>query len=657
MASPFQQYNSGIQPVSGIAEAGSNIGKFAQQGLSSLGQSLSEGLQKYNQNSAENEMIDQKTKALGNQIMQFESIYGQNPEYAKFGELLKKQAEALANIPSMSLAAKRGAYNGAEVAFSQIGAQLQAFNQVKTEKDNKEIATIGLNDAEKNLTALAGQLKDDISNKPLYDSVQARLQELQNVKSKPTAAQGAFLTTTAGFLKGIPESLAIGEKLGNNVGLQRVNTALNEVNATRNTKLSPVEIEGLSKYYDAGKTAYDNHIAIDGLLNQFRQTHNIPISNSKIVSQLFSAIQDSAKATGTPQGSALAESLSNYLSAIPQNLNEEGNVPAGSSYTTTDKSVPANTDVTPENSKKLADSLEIPPVGVYETKQVELTDDERKAAVLAKVSREYGDVSPALFQQWYATIVPPKPSVSIGKIGDATVVTTTDTKGNIKVTNIPQPQQKTPDVFKTEKDKSDYNGTTFGKLNPKTEIKEYKDSEGNPIWEDVGKDAPLQISGRMSNVNDEQAKLFRQQKVAFSEIMTQTKALRELKKHYSVLASKGQAPDDSEQEKRIKTETAILKSRIQRVLYPVGQPREWENKVIEDALPKLTDLFTYDTTQIGGLDQLEIRLKNSIEEDAKGYGLLVRDKPKADAQPTKEQIDELAKQIAIEAKVKGQIRK
>lgn len=140
MASSFGQYQGGIAPIQGISEAGANIGRTYERGMSALGEGLAKGIDTYYKATAESAMIDQKAQALGSQLQQFESIFGSNPEYDKFGQLLKQQADIIAKIPEMSLSKKRGAIGGAEVAFSQIGTQLQMFNAMKTMNEERAAA-------------------------------------------------------------------------------------------------------------------------------------------------------------------------------------------------------------------------------------------------------------------------------------------------------------------------------------------------------------------------------------------------------------------------------------------------------------------------------------------------------------------------------------
>ena len=140
MASSFGQYQSGIQPVQGISEAGARIGASYERGMSALGEGLAKGIDTYYKSSAESAMIDQEAQALGSQLQQFHDIFGSNPEYTPFAEQLNQYTDKLSKIPEMSLAQKRGALNGAKVAFSQIGTQLQMFTAMKTMNEERAAA-------------------------------------------------------------------------------------------------------------------------------------------------------------------------------------------------------------------------------------------------------------------------------------------------------------------------------------------------------------------------------------------------------------------------------------------------------------------------------------------------------------------------------------
>ena len=141
MPSQFGRYQSGIEAATGNLVPA--YGKMAEQTANTIagfGQNLAAGIQKYQANEAEAEMINEEAKAIGSQLQQFESIFGNNPEYAPFAKQLSGYIDKVSKIPEMSLAQKRGALNGAKVAFSQIGTQLQMFNQMKALNEERAAA-------------------------------------------------------------------------------------------------------------------------------------------------------------------------------------------------------------------------------------------------------------------------------------------------------------------------------------------------------------------------------------------------------------------------------------------------------------------------------------------------------------------------------------
>jgi len=141
MPSSFGQYQSGIDASTGnLVPAYSKMAELTANSVAGFGQSLAEGIQNYQKNSQENEMIDQEAQGLGMQLKQFHDMFGNNPEYAPFAEQLNQYIDKISKIPEMSLAQKRGALNGAKVAFSNIGSQLQMFNTMKTMNEERVAA-------------------------------------------------------------------------------------------------------------------------------------------------------------------------------------------------------------------------------------------------------------------------------------------------------------------------------------------------------------------------------------------------------------------------------------------------------------------------------------------------------------------------------------
>ena len=111
----------------GISEAGANIGKFAQQGLSSFGASLGEGIKEYNENSAKSEAANAKIQMLGQQYADKIAMYAKDPEIAQSGILdsLMAKAKMLQDAPTKGLSQRVMLAHEAETSLAGFGGQLQ----------------------------------------------------------------------------------------------------------------------------------------------------------------------------------------------------------------------------------------------------------------------------------------------------------------------------------------------------------------------------------------------------------------------------------------------------------------------------------------------------------------------------------------------------
>lgn len=134
MASPFGKYQGGIKGVEGLAQTGANIGKTFQEGISSFGASMAQGIEKYNENQAKDQILQEEAKALGAQIQQFAAQFGDSPEHKPFANSLQPYIEQLSKVPSMSLTQKMGAVTGVKAAFANVGQQLQVFELMRKER-------------------------------------------------------------------------------------------------------------------------------------------------------------------------------------------------------------------------------------------------------------------------------------------------------------------------------------------------------------------------------------------------------------------------------------------------------------------------------------------------------------------------------------------
>lgn len=126
----FQQYQSGIQPVTGMAEAGANIGNMYAQGLSNLGKGLAEGIKAFNDNSAKNELANAKIQSLSQDVANKIAMYSQDPEIAQSGVLdgLMQTAATLQDAPTKGLNQRLGLVHEAETRLAGFGQQLQEWS-------------------------------------------------------------------------------------------------------------------------------------------------------------------------------------------------------------------------------------------------------------------------------------------------------------------------------------------------------------------------------------------------------------------------------------------------------------------------------------------------------------------------------------------------
>jgi hypothetical protein len=137
----FQQYQNGVTPVTGMAEAGANIGNMYARGMADFGKSLSDGLKAYNDNSAKDKILTQEAEVLGSQIQQYAQMFGNSPEHAEFTKSLQPYIDQLAKVPSQSLTQKMGTVTGVKAGFANIGQQLQVFELMRGERMKRDMNT------------------------------------------------------------------------------------------------------------------------------------------------------------------------------------------------------------------------------------------------------------------------------------------------------------------------------------------------------------------------------------------------------------------------------------------------------------------------------------------------------------------------------------
>lgn len=280
MASNFAQYTNGVQMPTGIAEAGANIGRFAQQGLSSFGQSLGEGLQAYNENKAKDQILTSEAEALGSQIQQFAAQFGDSPEHAPFAQSLQPYIEQLAKVPSMSLTQKMGAITGVKAAFANVGQNLQVFEMMRKERMLRDInaARGGVKEFDTHTvpTAIVPSGKMPYFYNKSYAENEAELVRLTN-EAKDRGANVDLPTVLDNWRKGL------------------------KANAMSRTDLPPEVKERLIKQIDAGEGLTEN-IQTDesGVTDYAKEAEMYEKASTSVKEQLAPKKVEAPANKGTP---------------------------------------------------------------------------------------------------------------------------------------------------------------------------------------------------------------------------------------------------------------------------------------------------------------------------------------------------------------------
>lgn len=138
----FQQYQSGIQPVTGMAEAGANIGNMYAQGINTFTKGLAEGIKAYNENSAKNDLANQKLQMLSQDVANKIAMYSQDPEIAQSGVLqgLMQTAATLQDAPTKGLNQRLGIVHEAETRLAGFGQQLQEWSFLRGRQMERDMS-------------------------------------------------------------------------------------------------------------------------------------------------------------------------------------------------------------------------------------------------------------------------------------------------------------------------------------------------------------------------------------------------------------------------------------------------------------------------------------------------------------------------------------
>lgn len=131
MASPFSQYQGGIQPVTGMAEAGANIGRMYQQGISQLGEAIGKGIQVYGENQKKSEMADATIASGVARFKAMADIYAQDPEFAPVVAGFAQRLAQYQDAPNQSLSKKLVMANDINMLGQDLAQTIQAQQVIR----------------------------------------------------------------------------------------------------------------------------------------------------------------------------------------------------------------------------------------------------------------------------------------------------------------------------------------------------------------------------------------------------------------------------------------------------------------------------------------------------------------------------------------------
>jgi len=131
----FQQYQNGVTPVTGMSEAGANIGNMYAQGITNAARSLTEGIKAYHENSAKWEMVSGEADALASQVSNTQKLFLSHPAYAPLAEALSPYVDQLSGVKSQSLPKALGTLNSVKAAYQGTMQQFPLYEAVRKERE------------------------------------------------------------------------------------------------------------------------------------------------------------------------------------------------------------------------------------------------------------------------------------------------------------------------------------------------------------------------------------------------------------------------------------------------------------------------------------------------------------------------------------------
>jgi len=301
MASNFQQYTNGIQPVSGMSEAGANIGRNYQQGIQAFGLNLAEGIKEYHKNSALNDQSLADADAMSHHIASMQEMLLSDPEYAQFAHHLDPLVNDLSSVKTKALPARLGILNQAKATWGEFNRDLGVYEQIKSSQQRRAIGEFNPETGVQNTSAM-GQAEGWSNGMSFNDNEQSVRNSYRNQVSKlPAGAKPvAEQEYVDNWKRNLPNAINSNDKMSPQAKAYSLDLVgnVNSVDEFNNSELSNHPMSLFDRYYS---NARDNEWA-QGQGSPQSAPAGLPLPSSAINSgtNATSYQGDPAAQTGLP---------------------------------------------------------------------------------------------------------------------------------------------------------------------------------------------------------------------------------------------------------------------------------------------------------------------------------------------------------------------
>ena len=147
MASPFQQYQSGIEASTGnLVPAYSAMAQRTASAISGFGEDIAKGIEKYSQNKQEDEMLTAKNEAIAGSLLALKQALGDSKENEPISNMLNDLLGSSGKVAGSSLTQKRALLGKLELGYNNLIPTINQFRALSDE-NLKRMTTEGLANA------------------------------------------------------------------------------------------------------------------------------------------------------------------------------------------------------------------------------------------------------------------------------------------------------------------------------------------------------------------------------------------------------------------------------------------------------------------------------------------------------------------------------